>query len=267
MTIKTAPLRRPTLLVILDGFGINPDPTHNAVVQADTPNFDRYFAQYPLTTLDASGRGVGLPAGQMGNSEVGHMTIGCGSIVRQDLVRIDDAIEDGSFFENPALLEAVQASRNANRPLHLIGLVSDGGVHSHIEHLKALIRLCHRHGVVPQVHMITDGRDTAPRSALSCLPDLEALLAECGGRIGTVAGRYYAMDRDRRWDRIAAAYRAIVERVGESAPDAVAAVSQSYAAGEGDEFVKPTVIDGGAPMRDGDVVVFFNFRADRAREN
>jgi len=200
MTIKTAPLRRPTLLIILDGFGINPDPGHNAVVQANTPNFDHYFAEYPMTTLEASGRGVGLPSGQMGNSEVGHMTIGCGSIVKQDLVRIDDAIEDGSFFENPALLGAVLASRAANRPLQLIGLVSDGGVHSHIDHLNALVRLCHRHGVVPQLHMITDGRDTAPQAALSYLPALETLLAECGGHIGTVAGRYYAMDRDQRWD-------------------------------------------------------------------
>ena len=162
MTSSPVALRRPTLLVILDGFGINPDPANNAIAQADTPNFDRYFADYPMTTLEASGRGVGLPAGQMGNSEVGHMTIGSGTIVKQDLVRIDDAIEDGSFFENPALLSAVQASREAGRPLHLIGLVSDGGVHSHIDHLKALIRLCHRYQVVPQVHMITDGRDTAP---------------------------------------------------------------------------------------------------------
>ena len=147
-----------------------------------------------MTTLEASGRGVGLPAGQMGNSEVGHMTIGSGTIVKQDLVRIDDAIEDGSFFENPALLSAVAAAREAQRPLHLIGLVSDGGVHSHIDHLGALIRLCHRHQVVPQVHMITDGRDTAPQAALSYLPGLEALLDECGGHIGTISGRYYAMD-------------------------------------------------------------------------
>ena len=266
MTIKTAPLRRPTLLVILDGFGINPDPTHNAVVQADTPNFDRYFAQYPLTTLDASGRGVGLPAGQMGNSEVGHMTIGCGSIVRQDLVRINDAIEDGSFFENPALLEAVQASRKANRPLHLIGLVSDGGVHSHIEHLKALIRLCHRHGVVPQVHMITDGRDTAPQTALSYLPELEALLAKCGGRIGTVAGRYYAMDRDQRWDRVKLAWDNMVHGRGESAASAQAAIQQSYAAGDNDEFIMPRHLPGLQTVEAGDEIVFFNFRNDRVRQ-
>jgi 2,3-bisphosphoglycerate-independent phosphoglycerate mutase len=266
MTTNSATLRRPTLLIILDGFGINPDPAHNAVVQASTPNFDRYFAEYPLTTLEASGRGVGLPAGQMGNSEVGHMTIGSGSIVRQDLVRIDDAIEDGSFFENPALLDAVQASRAANRPLHLIGLVSDGGVHSHIDHLKALIRLCHQHGVVPQLHMITDGRDTAPRAALSWLPELEALLAECEGRIGTVAGRYYAMDRDQRWDRVKLAWDNIVLGNGVAAESAQAAIEQSYAAGDNDEFIMPSHLPGLQTVQAGDEMVFFNFRNDRARQ-
>jgi 2,3-bisphosphoglycerate-independent phosphoglycerate mutase len=266
MTTKSATLRRPTLLIILDGFGINPDPANNAVVLANTPNFDRYFAEYPLTTLQASGRGVGLPAGQMGNSEVGHMTIGSGSIARQDLVRIDDAIEDGSFFENPALLGAVQASRAANRPLHLIGLVSDGGVHSHIDHLNALIRLCHRHGVVPQLHMITDGRDTAPRAALSGLPELEALLAECGGRIGTVSGRYYAMDRDQRWDRVKLAWDNIVHGSGVSAESAQAAIEQSYAAGNNDEFILPSHLPGLQTVQAGDEMVFFNFRNDRARQ-
>jgi len=266
MSTKPGTLRRPTLLIILDGFGINPDPTHNAVVLADTPNFDRYFAEYPLTTLEASGRGVGLPAGQMGNSEVGHMTIGSGSIVRQDLVRIDDAIDDGSFFENPALLGAVQASRSAQRPLHLIGLVSDGGVHSHIDHLNALIRLCHQHGVVPQLHMITDGRDTAPRAALSCLPELEALLAECGGRIGTIAGRYYAMDRDQRWDRVKLAWDNIVYASGVAADSAQAAIEQSYAAGDSDEFLMPSHLPGLQTVQAGDEMVFFNFRNDRVRQ-
>jgi 2,3-bisphosphoglycerate-independent phosphoglycerate mutase len=266
MSTKPGTLRCPTLLIILDGFGINPDPTHNAVALADTPNFDRYFAEYPLTTLEASGRGVGLPAGQMGNSEVGHMTIGSGSIVRQDLVRIDDAIDDGSFFENPALLGAVQASRSAQRPLHLIGLVSDGGVHSHIDHVNALIRLCHQHGVVPQLHMITDGRDTAPRSALSCLPELEALLTECGGRIGTIAGRYYAMDRDQRWDRVKLAWDNIVYASGVAAESAQAAIEQSYAAGDSDEFVMPSHLPGLQTVQAGDEMVFFNFRNDRVRQ-
>ena len=266
MTSKTSTLRRPTLLVILDGFGINPDPTHNAITLADTPNFDRYFAQYPLTTLDASGRGVGLPAGQMGNSEVGHMTIGCGSIVKQDLVRIDDAIEDGSFFENPALLDAVQKSRESNRPLHLIGLVSDGGVHSHIDHLMALIRLCHQHGVTSQLHMITDGRDTAPQSALSYLPELEALLADCGGHIGTVAGRYYAMDRDRRWDRVKMAWDNMLYGEGKAAESAEAAIRQSYANGDNDEFIKPCHLPELQTLESGDEIVFFNFRNDRVRQ-
>jgi 2,3-bisphosphoglycerate-independent phosphoglycerate mutase len=266
MTIKTATLRRPTLLVILDGFGINPNPEHNAVVQASTPNFDRYFAEYPLTTLEASGRGVGLPTGQMGNSEVGHMTIGSGSIVKQDLVRIDDAIEDGSFYENPALLGAVQASRAANRPLHLIGLVSDGGVHSHIDHLNALIRLCHRYDVVAQLHMVTDGRDTAPQAALSYLPGLEALLAECGGHIGTVAGRYYAMDRDQRWDRVKLAWDNIVYGSGEYAESAQAAIQYNYNAGKNDEFIKPSHMPDLQTVQPGDQMVFFNFRNDRVRQ-
>ena len=266
MTTKPGTLRRPTLLIILDGFGINPDPTNNAVVQASTPNFDRYFADYPMTTLAASGRGVGLPVGQMGNSEVGHMTIGCGSIVRQDLVRIDDAIEDGSFFENSALLGAVQAARAANRPLHLIGLVSDGGVHSHLDHLNALIRLCHRHQVVPQLHMITDGRDTAPRAALNYLPGLEALLTECEGHIGTVTGRYYAMDRDQRWDRVRLAWDSIVSGKGAYADSAHAAIEQSYADGNGDEFILPTHLPGLQTPQAGDEMVFFNFRNDRARQ-
>ncbi|MDH3220714.1 MAG: 2,3-bisphosphoglycerate-independent phosphoglycerate mutase [Gammaproteobacteria bacterium] len=258
--------RRPTLLVILDGFGINPDPTNNAVMLANTPSFDRYFDAYPMTTLEASGRGVGLPAGQMGNSEVGHMTIGCGSIVKQDLVRIDDAIEDGSFFENPALLDAVNAAREAGRPLHLAGLVSEGGVHSHIDHLQALIRLCQRHQVVPQVHMITDGRDTAPQAALSCLPDLEALLRDCGGRIATISGRYYAMDRDRRWERVRLAWDNIVHATGIEAESAQQAIQQSYDAGRGDEFILPTRLPGQQPLQAGDEMIFFNFRNDRARQ-
>ena len=240
MTTTTAAPRRPTILIILDGFGLNPDPTHNAIVQAHTPNFDRYFASYPLTALQASGRGVGLPAGQMGNSEVGHMTIGSGSIVKQDLVRIDDAIEDGNFFDNPALLSAVQDAGAAGRPLHLMGLVSDGGVHSHIDHLAALIQLCQRHDVVPQLHMITDGRDTAPQAAIDYLPELEKLLAAAGGHIGTVSGRYYAMDRDQRWDRVKLAWDNIVYARGMEAGSAAAAIEQSYANGKGDEFILPT---------------------------
>jgi len=266
MRAKSATPRRPTLLVILDGFGINPDPTHNAVVQAQTPNFDRYFREYPMTTLEASGRGVGLPVGQMGNSEVGHMTIGCGSIVKQDLVRIDDAIEDGSFYQNLALLGAVERARASARPLHLIGLVSDGGVHSHVDHLNALIRLCHRHQVVAQLHMITDGRDTAPQTALSYLPALEALLEECGGHIGTVSGRYYAMDRDQRWDRVELAWNNIVHAAGNAADSAQAAIQHSYDCAKNDEFVLPSHLPGLQAPQAGDEMIFFNFRNDRARQ-
>ena len=266
MTTDSGAPRRPTLLIILDGFGVNPDPTNNAIAIAETPNFDRYFAEYPLTTLEASGRGVGLPAGQMGNSEVGHMTIGSGVIIKQDLVRIDDAIADGSFFDNPALLGAVRAAAASGRPLHLMGLVSDGGVHSHLDHLNALIRLCQRHGAAAQLHMITDGRDTGARVAASYLAELEVLLDECGGHIGTVSGRYYAMDRDRRWDRVELAWNAIVHGEGRAAESARAAIEQAYAADEGDEFILPTRLPGLQPVLSGDQMIFFNFRNDRARQ-
>ena len=266
MTTSAGALRCPTLLIILDGFGINPDPADNAPVLADTPNFDRYFDRYPVTTLQASGRGVGLPEGQMGNSEVGHMTIGSGSIIRQDLVRIDDAIEDRSFFQNPALLKAIESASTNNRPLHLVGLVSDGGVHSHIDHLNALIQLCHQHSVVPQLHMITDGRDTPQRAALTGLPALEKLLRECGGRIGTVCGRYYAMDRDNRWDRVKLAWDNIVYATGIEAESAQLGIEHSYASKISDEFITPIRLPGLQPVQGGDDLVFFNFRNDRARQ-
>ncbi len=259
-------LRKPTLLVILDGFGLNPNPENNAVVEAETPNFDRYFSEYPLTSLEASGRGVGLPPGQMGNSEVGHMAIGSGTIIKQDLVRIDDAIEDGSFYQNSALLSAIESAKVADRPLHLIGLVSDGGVHSHIDHVEALIRLCHRHAVVPQLHVITDGRDTPPKVAINYVDKLESLLGECGGHIGTVSGRYYAMDRDQRWDRLELAWDAIVHGRGRHLESAAQAIQKSYDDGIGDEFIKPAVMPGLKPVQTGDDIVFFNFRNDRVRQ-
>lgn len=259
-------LRRRTLLIILDGFGINPDPTHNAVVQAKTPNFDRLFAEHPMTTLEASGSGVGLPPGQMGNSEVGHMTIGCGSIMKQDLVRINDAVADGSFFENPVLLAAVLAARVANRPLHLAGLVSNGGVHSHLDHLIALIQLCHRHDVVAQLHMITDGRDTAQQIALQDIAELQQVMTQYGGRIATVCGRYYAMDRDNRWDRVKLAWDNITRVSAAQVDSAQAAVEQSYADGVNDEFIKPAQLSGFEPVLPGDEMIFFNFRNDRARQ-
>lgn len=258
--------RRPVLLVILDGFGVNPSRLNNAVALANTPRLDDYFSRYPHTLLQASGSAVGLPDGQMGNSEVGHLTIGSGSIVRQDLVCIDAAINDGSFYNNPALCQAVEAARDAQRPLHLLGLVSDGGVHSHISHLLAMIELCKRHAVRPLVHMITDGRDTAPRSALSFLGKLEPALQAAGGSIATVCGRYFAMDRDNRWERVEAAWQAIVRGEGVCADSARAAIEAAYAADKGDEFIPPTVINGADPLRAGEQVLFFNFRKDRARQ-
>ena len=258
--------RRPAVLIIMDGFGLNPSKVNNAVIEANTPNLDRYFSSYPHTALEASGLGVGLPVGQMGNSEVGHMTIGCGSIVKQDLVRIDDAIKDESFYSNPAFLSAIGRSKKFDRPLHLIGLVSDGGVHSHLNHLLALIKLCSMHGVLPQVHLITDGRDTPPKSAMSFLHDLELALSEYGGVIGTLHGRYYAMDRDRRWNRTELSWRAMVHGEGNQAKNITLALHDAYEAGETDEFIKPTVMPDFIPVEKGDELIFFNFRNDRSRQ-
>ncbi len=266
MPNKPKALRSPALLIILDGFGLNPSAKNNAVVEADTPNLDRYFSSNPLTRLEASGPGVGLPKGQMGNSEVGHMTIGSGTIVKQDLVRIDEAIEDNSFFQNPALLSAVDAAKAAGRPLHLLGLVSDGGVHSHIDHLMALISLCGDRGVVPQLHMITDGRDTAPRAALDYLPQLESHLKSCGGQIGSICGRYYAMDRDHRWQRTQLAWDALVRSRGKQVASATQAIEESYAEEISDEFIKPALLPGHVALEAEDELLFFNFRNDRTRQ-
>ncbi|WP_455218465.1 2,3-bisphosphoglycerate-independent phosphoglycerate mutase [Kaarinaea lacus] len=258
--------RRPVLLIILDGFGTNVSRLNNAVVQADTPRFDHYFSRYPHTLLQASGSAVGLPDGQMGNSEVGHLTIGCGDIVCQDLVQIDDAIKDGRFFDNAVLLGAIEACRNSQRPLHLLGLVSDGGVHSHINHLLALIELCQRNGVRPVLHMITDGRDSPPTSAMGFLQIIQPALNDANGRIATVCGRYFAMDRDNRWDRTELAWRVITKGIGVESSSAEAVIEDAYASKMGDEFILPSVIDGGEPLQWGDQIVFFNFRKDRARQ-
>ena len=255
----------PTILVILDGVGINPDPQNNALAQAQTPRLDALFSEHAFTQLQASGAAVGLPDGQMGNSEVGHMIMGCGSIVLQDLVRIDQSIRDGSFYENRVLREACRATVSRGSRLHLLGLVSDGGVHSHARHLLALIELARREGASPHVHMFTDGRDVPPRSALEFLPELEAALKDIG-IIDTVSGRYYAMDRDRRWSRTQCAFDAIVHGRGASAPNAGAAIQQAYSEDLGDEFIKPTVCAGAAPIRPDDLMVFFNFRNDRPRQ-
>ncbi len=258
--------RRPVVLVILDGFGVNPGKVNNAVAEADTPNLDAYYSRYPHTLIQASGAAVGLPDGQMGNSEVGHLTLGTGTIVRQDLVRIDDAVADGSFFENPALVSAMEEARRRQRPMQLLGLVSDGGVHSGMGHLLALIELCRRSGVRPLLHMFTDGRDTPPQSALDYLDRVEPALTAAGGAVATVIGRYYAMDRDRRWERTEKAWRGIVLGKGRHVASARLAIRSAYAAGETDEFIKPSICPGWEPVQRGDPAIFFNFRKDRPRQ-
>ena len=254
-------------LVVLDGWGLAPPGPGNAISQAATPNFDDLWSRFPHSTLSASGRDVGLPEGQMGNSEVGHLNLGAGAVVRQDLTRIDDAVADGSFFDNPVLKAACEAARSGPRGrLHLMGLVSDGGVHSGWEHIEACIELAAREGVPDLVvHAFTDGRDTQPKAGAGYLAELERWLKHAG-RIGTVCGRFYAMDRDRRWDRINEAYYAIVHAQGLRAESAVDAARESYERGETDEFIRPTVVGDYDGMAEGDAVLHFNFRPDRARE-
>jgi 2,3-bisphosphoglycerate-independent phosphoglycerate mutase len=265
-------MRRPVALIILDGWGINPDCTANAVCLARTPRLDSLAATWPATRLSASGLAVGLPAGQMGNSEVGHLNIGAGRVIYQDLTRISKSIADGDFFANPVLLDAMAQIRAAGGRLHLLGLLSDGGVHSHNSHLYALIEMARRHGIGEVcIHAFTDGRDTPPQSSGGYLAELETELARLGlGRVATVIGRYYAMDRDNRWTRVEKAWRAMVLGEGDPADSSAAAIAAAIAAGETDEFIKPRVVlNNGQPtgtIRDGDGLIFFNFRADRARE-
>ena len=265
---------KPVLLLILDGWGYREEPADNAIAQANAPNWRRLLADCPHTLVHTEGKFVGLPDGQMGNSEVGHMNIGAGRIVYQDLTRIDAAIEDGSFFDNPGLVAACDAAKTGTGTLHVMGLLSPGGVHSHERHIFAMLELARRQRV-PRVavHAFLDGRDVPPRSAEASLRRLAQVCAETGNaRIATVSGRYYAMDRDQRWDRVEAAYRAIVDAQAKFvAPDALAALAAAYARGEKDEFVEPTAIvdrvhRDATIMCDGDAVVFMNFRADRARE-
>jgi 2,3-bisphosphoglycerate-independent phosphoglycerate mutase len=254
-------------LVILDGWGLAPPGPGNAISLAETPVFDRLWERYPRTQLSAQGPDVGLPEGQMGNSEVGHLNLGAGAIVKQDLARIDDAIADGSFFENPALLEACAHARESPRGrLHLLGLVSDGGVHSGWEHIEATIELASQEGVPDVVfHAFTDGRDTLPHGGRTYLAELERWLHQAG-RVGTVSGRYYAMDRDTRWERTKLAYDAIVHARGGHAATAADAIEAAYAEEVTDEFVKPTVIGDYDGVAAGDVAIFLNFRPDRARQ-
>lgn len=259
-------MTRPVVLIVLDGFGIGDGGAGDATAVADAPFFRRIQKGYPSARIETSGPAVGLPPGQMGNSEVGHMTLGAGRIIEQDITRIDRAIDRGEFAGNHAIQSALTVAKERGGTLHLMGLVSDGGVHSHLRHLAALLDHCGARGVRPAVHAFLDGRDTPPRSGAEFVREILPRIEACGGHVATVSGRYFAMDRDGRWDRIESAYHAIVSREGIPAADAESAVSAAYARGEGDEFVTPTVIDGGARLAAGDSVIFFNFRADRARE-
>ena len=264
MSVPGAPPLPAVCLIILDGWGLAEPGPGNAVELARTPVFDELWESHPHTELTAFGTAVGLPDGQMGNSEVGHLNLGAGAVVKQDLTRIDGAVDDGSFAANQVLGDA---TRDAAR-LHLLGLVSHGGVHASMKHLRALLELAREQGAPDVVvHAFTDGRDTAPDSGAGCLAELEGWLAETGGRVGSVTGRYYAMDRDRRWDRAQLAYDAIVHGEAEHrAATGQDAVRAAYARGETDEFVKPVLVGEEATVRPGDSVVFFNFRPDRARE-
>ena len=255
-------------LVVLDGFGIGDDPARDALQAAPMWNWHRVLAEFPHCRLEASGEAVGLPAGQMGNSEVGHLNLGAGFPVLQDLPRISAAIDDGSFFANEALTAACRRALDGGGRLHLLGLVGPGGIHALDEHLVAMVELAHRSGLPADrvlFHAFTDGRDSPPRSAAAYVPVLEARFAG-HARVATVSGRFYAMDRDQRWDRTQRAYDAIVHGVGLAARTAVGAVTEAYARDEGDEFIQPTVVGDAVAMEARDVVVHLNFRADRARQ-
>ena len=264
--------KKPAVLMILDGFGLNENGEHNAVAEAKKPNIDKLMAEYPWVKGNASGMAVGLPEGQMGNSEVGHLNMGAGRIVYQELTRITKEIQDGTFFENPALMSAVENCKANDSALHMFGLLSDGGVHSHNTHLYGLLELAKRNNLSKvYVHAFLDGRDTPPASGKDFVADLEAEMAKIGvGEVASVCGRYYAMDRDNNYDRVQLAYNALTKGEGLQAASAVAAVEESYDREETDEFVKPTVVmKNGAPVatiKDGDSVIFYNFRPDRARE-
>ena len=261
---------RPIVLVVLDGFGIGGDPATDAIAAAPMPTWRSLLGDWPHAVLRASEDAVGLPPGQMGNSEVGHLNLGAGRPVLQDLPRIDAAIADGSFFDRPALLEATRRAAHPDGRLHIVSLIGPGGVHANDRHLVAIAKLASRQDVpAVRVHALLDGRDTPPRSAIGFVADLERRLAAThpDARIASIGGRYYAMDRDSRWDRVERGYDAIVHGVGERAPSATAAIEAGYARGENDEFLAPTVIDGvDGTVRSGDALIHANFRADRARQ-
>ncbi len=259
---------KPVALIILDGWGIREMEHGNAAVLAHTPNYDRWLRECERCILDASGEAVGLPADQMGNSEVGHLNLGAGRIVYQDLTRINMSISDKTFYEQAPLVEGFSHAKHNEGKVHIIGLLGPGGVHSYIGHLYATIEASEEYGVRPVLHVITDGRDTPPKSGLGYVKELRAFLQKHPATIATVSGRYYAMDRDQRWPRTELAYRAMVEREGEHAQTAEEAIEQSYANNVTDEFIKPTVITsaGNVSIEDGDTVIFYNFRADRMRQ-
>jgi 2,3-bisphosphoglycerate-independent phosphoglycerate mutase len=253
----------------MDGWGYSEDPKHNAILAADTPVWDQLWQQYPHTLINASGAGVGLPGEQMGNSEVGHLNIGAGRVVYQEFTRIGQAIKTGSFFDNSTLTDGLDAAVQNGKAVHIMGLLSDGGVHSHVEHIQAMVRLAAQRGAKQiYVHAFLDGRDTPPRSAHHSLAAMEQTYAELGfGKTASLVGRFYAMDRDQRWNRVEQAYRLISEGEADFQADtAKAALDAAYARDENDEFVKATVIGDAVKMQDGDSVFFMNFRADRARE-
>ena len=262
-------MKKPLTLIIMDGFGINPDTYGNAIEAAATPNLSKVFAENPTVQIGASGMDVGLPDGQMGNSEVGHTNIGAGRIVYQELTRITKSIQDGDFFKNEALLSAMNAAKKPGAALHLAGLLSDGGVHSHFDHLVGILEMAKKNGVENVfVHCLMDGRDVPPSSGKGFVEQLQAEMTRIGvGKIATVMGRFYAMDRDNRWERVEKAYAAMVYGEGVQNADPVAAMADSYAADVTDEFVVPVVCTGKeGVIKSGDAVVFFNFRPDRARE-
>lgn len=259
-------MNKKVILLILDGWGIAKDKSVSAVDAANTPFMDRILKEYPHSTLEASGLAVGLPEGQMGNSEVGHMNIGAGRVVYQDLVKIGNAVKDGSIAENEPLKSAMDYARENNKPIHLIGLVSDGGVHSHIDHLKGLLSTFHQKDFDNVfVHAFTDGRDTDPKGGVEYLHDLQHHMADTTGTLATITGRYYAMDRDNRWERVKLAYDAMVKGEGKHVQDPLRAMEESYMEDVTDEFIKP-IICADAKIQEGDVVLCFNFRTDRGRQ-
>lgn len=265
-------MNKKVLLMILDGWGIAKNPKVSAVDSAQTPYINSLYKKYPHSKLEASGLAVGLPAGQMGNSEVGHMNIGAGRVVYQDLVRVNKAVEDKELDGNPVLMEAISYAKKNNKPFHLIGLLSDGGVHSHIDHLKGLCTIANNHGLTKVfIHAFMDGRDTDPKGGIGYLTDLKDHIAKTTGQIASVIGRYYAMDRDKRWERVKLAYDLLVHGTGEKTMDVLVALDKSYQAGVTDEFIKPIAVadEAGQPLatiKEGDVVLCFNFRTDRGRE-